>query len=141
MSLNLNKVILAGRLTAVPELKSTPNGLSVTTFSVAVDRRGGKDDEKKTDFINVVAWRKTAEFVAQYFTKGMPICIIGTIQTRSWTAQDGSKRYATEVIADEAHFVESKNGGQANSTQQYVPDAYTAQPNFEEIGPDDDLPF
>lgn len=141
MSLNLNKVILAGRLTATPELKSTPSGISVTTFSLAVDRAVSKDAEKKTDFINIVAWRKTAEFVSRYFEKGSPICIIGNIQTRSWEAQDGSKRYATEVIADEAKFVDSKNSGQANSTQQYVPDAYTAQPNFEEIGPDDDLPF
>lgn len=144
MSLNLNKVILAGRLTAVPELKCTASGISVTAFSLAVDRFVGKDAEKKTDFINIVAWRKTAEFITRYFEKGSPICIIGNIQTRSWEAQDGSKRYAAEVIADEARFVESKNSGQTNGAPQgvaYVPDAYTSQPYFEDSEPDDDLPF
>lgn len=106
MSLNLNKVILAGRLTATPELKQTPNGTATTTFAVAVDRPYSKD-EKKTDFIQVVAWRGTAEFVAKYFGKGSPICICGSMQTRSWVDKDAFKHYVTEVIADEARFVES----------------------------------
>lgn len=139
MSLNLNKVILAGRLTAKPELKSTPSGVSVTTFSLAVDRRVAKDAEKKTDFINCVAWRGTAEFITRYFDKGSAICIIGNIQTRSWQDQNGGKRYATEVIADEASFVENKNSGQQNPNAP----SFTPQeaPQFEELDPDDDLPF
>ena len=139
MSLSLNKVILAGRLTAKPELKSTPSGVSVTTFSLAVDRRVAKDAEKKTDFINCVAWRGTAEFITRYFDKGSAICIIGNIQTRSWQDQNGGKRYATEVIADEASFVESKNSGQQNpNAPSFAPQE---APQFEELGPDDDLPF
>lgn len=139
MSLNLNKVILAGRLTAKPELKSTPSGVSVTTFSLAVDRRVAKEAEKKTDFINCVAWRGTAEFITRYFDKGSAICIIGNIQTRSWQDQNGGKRYATEVIADEASFVESKNSGQQTPNAP----SFTPQeaPQFEELDPDDDLPF
>lgn len=139
MSLNLNKVILAGRLTAKPELKSTPSGVSVTTFSLAVDRRVAKDAEKKTDFINCVAWKGTAEFITRYFDKGSAICIIGNIQTRSWQDQNGGKRYATEVIADEASFVESKNSGQQNpNALSFVPQEAL---QFEELDPDDDLPF
>lgn len=140
MSLNLNKVILAGRLTAKPELKSTPSGVSVTTFSLAVDRRVAKEAEKKTDFINCVAWRGTAEFITRYFDKGSAICIIGNIQTRSWQDQNGGKRYATEVIADEASFVESKNicGQQNPNAPSFTPQE---APQFEELDPDDDLPF
>ena len=139
MSLSLNKVILAGRLTAKPELKSTPSGVSVTTFSLAVDRRVAKDAEKKTDFINCVAWRGTAEFITRYFDKGSAICIIGNIQTRSWQDQNGGKRYATEIIVDEANFVESKNSGQQNQNAlSFVPQE---APHFEEISPDDELPF
>ena len=104
--MNLNKVILAGRLTADPELKTTPSGLSVTSFTVAVDRRFGK--EKQSDFINCVAWRQTAEFITKYFVKGSAICIVGSIQTRKFTDKNGNNRIAVEVLADEATFVESK---------------------------------
>ena len=139
MSLNLNKVILAGRLTADPELKMTTNQITVTSFSLAVDRKTSKEAEKKTDFINVVAWRHTADFITKYFRKGSPICIVGTIQTRSWEDQHGNKRYATEVVADEASFVESKSSSEQSSLMPNV----TSQtiPNFEEIPPDEDLPF
>lgn len=140
MSLNLNKVILAGRLTADPELKSTPSGTHVTSFTIAVDRRVAKDAEKKADFVSVVAWKQTAEFITKYFRKGSSLCIAGSIQTRSWSAQDGSKRYATEVIADEAYFVESRNGGEAVQTAVATNDNSRAEPNYVDIT-DDDLPF
>ena len=149
--LNLNKVVLAGRLTADPELKQTQSGISVTSFTLAVNRKYAKDQEQQqTDFISVVAWRQTAEFISRYFKKGSALCITGAIQTRSWQDQQGQKRYATEVVADEAMFVDSKsdnqpaaNGSYIPSTTGYVPDAYapTATPKFEEINPDDDLPF
>ena len=134
-NLNLNKVILGGRLTADAELKQTPQGVSVTTFSIAVNRRG---KEAQTDFINCQAWRQTAETICKYFKKGSSICISGQIQVRSWTDQQGNKRYATEVIADEVYFVDSKADGQA----QGEPTFQTPQtPKFEEVEVDEDLPF
>ena len=109
---SFNKVILVGNMTADPELKKTPSGVSVTSFSIAVNRRFTKQGEQpQTDFINIVAWRQTAEFVARYFNKGKPILVCGQLQTRSWTDQNGQKRYTTEVVADEATFVENKGAG------------------------------
>ena len=149
MSLNLNKVILAGRLVADPELKQTNSGSSVTSFTIAVDRKYNKGEEKKCDFITIVAWKQTAEFICKYFGKGQAILICGELQTRSWQDQQGNKRYATEVVADEAMFVDSKNEGGV-SGGQYSPDAYatpsyssapTAAPKFEELKTDEDLPF
>lgn len=141
MALNLNKVILSGRMTADPELKQTNSGTAVLSFTIAVDRRHQKDGEKQTDFINVVAWKQTAEFIAKYFRKGSAICVVGNLQTRTWTDQNGQKRYATEVMVEEANFVESKTDSQANTGGGYIPEAYTAQPHFEEITSEDDLPF
>lgn len=151
MSLNLNKVQLAGRLTADPELKQTQNGIAVTTFTLAVNRRfSGKDsNEPQADFINITAWRQTAEFITRYFRKGNGICICGSIQTRKWTDNEQKTRYSTEVVADEAYFVESKNekvgGGQQMSDHNApAPSAQeTAQPaaQFEAPAPDEDLPF
>ena len=138
MSLNLNKVILAGRLTGDPELKATQSGISVTSFALAVDRKVAKDAEKKTDFITVIAWRQTAEFITRYFRKGSALCVTGTIQTRSWTDPNGTKRYATEVVADEANFVESKNSSDQSA---FTPTPATAPQQLEELSPDDDLPF
>lgn len=167
-NLNLNKVILAGRLTADPELKTTASGVSVTSFSVAVNRRYTKpDEEQKADFINVTAWRQTAEFITRFFRKGSSICLAGSLQVRSWTDPAGSKRYATEVVADEAMFVDSKgenerqNGSQnapQNGNFTYVPESYLGEnnqelkidkrlkqdrqmANFEPISPSDELPF
>ena len=99
----LNKVILMGRLTRDPELRSTPNGVSVASFTLAVDRDFAKQgEERKTDFINIVAWRNTADFVSKYFTKGQLVAVSGKLQVRSWDdAQSGQKRYATDVVADE----------------------------------------
>lgn len=139
-NLNLNKVVLGGRLTADVELKQTQSGVSVCSFGLAVNRKVGKDKEQQTDFINCQAWRGTAEFISRYFKKGSAICIVGSIQTRSWQDQNGQKRYATEVVVDEALFVDGKNDAQGTA---YIPDAYKSQQtaNFEEAGQDEDLPF
>ena len=151
---SFNKVILIGNMTADPELKQTAAGLSVCSFSIAVNRRFTKSAEQgqqNVDFINIVTWRQQAEFVSRYFKKGNPILICGQLQTRNWTDNQGQKRYATEVVADEVSFVAS-----AAQTAQaapaagsaYTPDAYGApafnnapSANFEEIPNDGDLPF
>ena len=152
---NFNKVIIGGRLTADPELKTTPSGVSVTSFTVAVNRRFGNKngEEQQADFFNVTAWRQTAEFVTRYFRKASSICIVGTLQNRNWTDQNGVKHYVTEIVADEANFVDAKNEVPASAASQpYVPESYNppayatpadaAQtPKFEEIGDDEDLPF
>ena len=157
-SLNFNKVILGGRITAEPELKSTPSGISVTSFTVAVNRiyRGKNGDEPQADFINVTAWRNTAEFITRNFRKASSICIVGSIQTRSYADKQGQKRYATEVVADEAYFVDSKSEADnrrpasqnkpENSSFQYVPEQYMnpgAQDNFKEVSAEEEnsLPF
>lgn len=138
-NLNLNKVILGGRLTSDPELKQTPQGVAVTSFSVAVNRRG---KEAQTDFINCVAWRQTAEFVCNYFKKGSSICIAGNIQTRTWNDPQGAKRYATEVIVDEVFFVDSKSENPSPAYSGETPSFQTQlSPKFEEISDDSDLPF
>lgn len=141
---SLNKVILIGHMTADPELKQTPTGVSVCSFTIGVTRRYTKSGEQsQSDFINIVAWRTTAEFIAKYFRKGNAICICGSLQTRTWTAQDGSKRYATEVVADEATFVERKSDS-ARPDDFQVPSFTSGSmetPKFEEIAGDDDLPF
>ncbi|MBO5967827.1 MAG: single-stranded DNA-binding protein [Clostridia bacterium] len=126
---NLNKAILGGRMVSTPELKQTPSGVAVCSFSIAVNRRVAKDAEQQVDFINCQAWRNTAEFIAKYFRKGSSICIVGQIQTRSWQDQQGNKRYVTEVVVDEANFVDSKSDvGQASAP--YIPDAYTAPSGY-----------
>jgi single-strand DNA-binding protein len=143
----INKSILGGRLTADPELKNTPTGIAVCSFTLAVNRRFAKEGEQASDFINCVAWRQTAEFITKYFKKGSSLCVVGAIQTRSWTDNNGQKRYATEVVVDEAMFVDGKNDAKqeqgAQPTQTYIPDAYTApQGNFAPVaGDDSDLPF
>lgn len=151
MSLNLNKVILAGRMVADPELKQTPSGASVTSFSIAVNRRFRSRDaqqQNEADFFNVTAWQSTAEFIAKYFRKGSAICICGRIQNRSWVDQNGQKRYATDIIAEEANFVESRgsqDGLSGGMNDSYSAPAYSSPaagvPKFEEIKTDDDLPF
>lgn len=147
-NLNYNRVILGGRLTADPELKSTPSGVPVTSFSVAVNRSyKSKEGEPQTDFISVTAWRSTAEFVCKYFRKGSSIMLEGQLQTRSWTDQQGVKRFATEVVASEAHFVDAKSDGAAPA-QAYgqaapapVSTIPPGPPQFEEIRSDEELPF
>jgi single-strand DNA-binding protein len=151
---NFNKVILGGRLTADPELKTTATGVSVTSFSIAVNRRfsGKNGEDSQADFINVTAWRQTAEFITRYFRKASSICVVGTIQTRSWTDNQGQKRYTTEVVADEAYFVDAKSESPVSGGSQgaYVPDNYgtpafssqqAGAPKFEELSDDEELPF
>ena len=153
-SLNLNKVVLCGRLTADPELKQTQSGIAVVTFTLAVNRRfqsrtADQAQAQQADFISVVAWRQTAEFISKYFKRGSALCVTGSLQTRNWQDQQGNKRYSTEVVVDEAMFVDSRNEGGAPAGG-YTPDAYTAPsfstpaagaPNFEEMKAEDDLPF
>lgn len=136
-SLNLNKVILCGRLTADIELKQTQSGVSVCSFSLAVNRKYSKEGEQQADFINCVAWRSTAEFISKYFRKGSSICICGSIQTRSYTDKDGNKRTAFEVVVDEANFVDSKGESSASADVGYS----AAGADWEEVDADSDLPF
>lgn len=105
----LNTAIIMGRLTADPELRTTQTGLSVTSFTVAVDRNYKSGDERQTDFINVVAWRGTADFVSRYFKKGQMIAVQGSIQTRNYEDKNGNKRTAVEIVADNVSFCGSKN--------------------------------
>ena len=136
---NLNKVILGGRMTADPELKQTPQGVSVTSFSIAVNRRG---KDAQTDFINCVAWRQTADFICRFFKKGSSICISGSIQTRTWNDQQNNKRYATEIVAEEAFFVDAKADAPAGFGGNDAPTFQsTDAPRLEEIASDDDLPL
>ena len=135
-NLNLNEVILCGRLTAAPELKTTPTGISVCSFTLAVNRKYSKEGEQIADFINCVAWRNTAEFISKYFKKGSSLCVMGEIQTRNYTDQNGNKRYVTEVLVDDARFVDSKNDGSQTASGTAV-----AAEEFEPIADVDDLPF
>ena len=149
---SFNKVILMGRLTADPEAKQTQSGTAVTSFTLAVDRRYNSGEEKKCDFITVVAWKNTAEFICRYFKKGQAMLVCGELQTRSWEDSKGNKRYATEVVASEVTFCEAKRESEGNNTPAnqnaaqsgfgapaYVPSAYST--HFEDIKSDDDLPF
>ena len=149
---NFNKVILGGRLTADPELKTTQSGIAVVSFSIAVNRRyKNAAQQTEADFFNVTAWRSTAELVARYFRKGSSICVVGTIQNNKWTDQQGATRYRTDIVADEVMFVDSRSesgssfGGDdsdtfGGSTPSFsTPSGIT--PKFEEIKTDDDLPF
>ncbi len=137
-----NVVILTGRLTADPELKTTTSGIPVTSFSIAVSRRYRSGEEQQADFINVVAWRQTAEFVSKYFQKGSMIGIEGSIQTRRYTDRDGKNRTAFEVVASNVQFVESKRDGAGNAASA-APASFnnTEASDFAEITGDDDLPF
>ena len=135
-----NLVVLTGRLTADPELKTTANGTSVTTFSIAVNRNYSSGDERQTDFINIVAWRKTAEFVTKYFQKGSLIGIEGSIQTRRYQDKNGNNRTAFEVIANNVQFVESKRDSSPSAETASFSNADVN--DFAEVdATDDDLPF
>lgn len=155
----LNVAVLMGRFVADPELRHTPNGISVTSFTVAVDRSYVKaGTERQTDFIDVVAWRNTADFVCKYFRKGQLVAVQGSIQTRTYTDKDGNKRKAVEIVADNVHFAEPKrdagpsSGGYPSRTDNQAGEhAEHEQPapayssgdtgDFQEIPSDDDLPF
>lgn len=145
-----NRAIIVGRLTADPELRQTPNGISVTSFSVACDRRYSKGAERQTDFLDITAWRSTAEFICRYFSKGKPILVEGSIQVRSYQDKDGNNRRAWEIVADNVSFVESKGAssgpapsGEAPARPQEPAPAYSSGSveDFAEIDDDGDLPF
>lgn len=132
----LNKVILMGRLIADPEHKQTASGVSVTSFSLAVERSfSGKGKERETDFITIVAWRQTADFICKYFAKGRMVALEGSIQTRRYEDRNGNKRTAVEVVADHVYFTGEKK--ESVDLSSFNPD------DFEEIdsGGDEDLPF
>ncbi len=131
----INNAVIMGRLTADPELKHTPQGIAVTRFTVAVDRAYQKDkEERKTDFIDVVCWRGTAEFVTRYFRKGSMIAVTGSIQTGSYE-KDGIRRRTFEIVAEKVSFC----GGKKAETQQGIP--IENMDDFEEIPDDSSLPF
>ena len=145
-----NKVILLGNLVADPELKQTSNGIAVTSFRIAVGRRFSKQNEaaQQADFIDIVCWRQTAEYVTRYGSKGRSLLVSGSLQTRSWTDNNGQKRYSTEVVAEEVTFVDRRPDGQsatgAPADMNAEPAPYSANPKevvFEELSADDDLPF
>ncbi|MCQ2487103.1 MAG: single-stranded DNA-binding protein [Clostridia bacterium] len=151
----INNVVLMGRLTAEPELKTTGSGVSVLSFTVAVDRSYQKaGTERQADFINCVAWRQTAEFIGRYFRKGQMIALTGSIQTRSYDDRDGKKRYVTEVVVDNASFCGSKSETGANQNAGYAAPAAPAfeapqaqsfstagADDFSSFEQDDELPF
>ncbi len=151
----LNTVALMGRLTADPELRHTPNNIAVTTFTVAVNRSYVKQGaERQADFIDVVAWRHTAEFICRYFKKGQMIAVQGSIQTRSYVDKEEKKRKAVEIVADSVYFTESKASASSSNTAtedryQFAPPAEDENLSFSAGEPDDfsvvtndeDLPF
>ena len=144
----LNKIIIMGRLVADPELRQTASNVSNVKFTVAVDRNyTPQGQEKQTDFISVVAWRQTAEFINKYFSKGSMIVVEGSLQTGSFTDKNGVKRYTTDVNSDQVYFAESKKNAekpQQNSSQdkEQLPSmAIGNLEDFEEIIGGDDLPF
>lgn len=143
----MNKVILVGNLTRDPELITTTNGVSLCRFSLAVQRRfAGPDGEREADFINIVVWRGQADNCYKYLKKGSKCGIVGSLQTRSYDAQDGSKRYSTDVVADEVEFLSTK--GSSNSEESFEPTETGSKSSgkndvvnkFEPID-DDNLPF
>jgi single-strand DNA-binding protein len=147
----MNQVVLMGRLTRDPELRHTQSGTPVATFSLAVDRGYTPKDggERQTDFIDIVAWRNTAEFVCKYFTKGQMAAVTGRLQIRDWTDKDGNKRRSAEVVADNIYFTESKKsreGGASYASADKADYAGYQMPvtgsDFAELEDDDgDLPF
>jgi single-strand DNA-binding protein len=149
----LNKIILMGRLTREPELRTTQSGVSVSTFTLAVERDFQRGEERQTDFIDIVAWRGTAEFVHKYFRKGQLVAVTGRLQSRKWEDKEGNKRVSFEVVAEEVHFAERKQdsaayGGQPSAPPQRTqndetPPFRTDTPaTFAELDDDDgELPF
>jgi single-strand DNA-binding protein len=143
----LNKIILMGRLTREPELRTTQSGISVVTFTLAVDRDFQRGEEKQTDFIDIVAWRGTADFVHKHFRKGQLVAVTGRLQSRKWEDKDGNKRVSFEVVTEEVHFAERKQTydqpSQRPSREEALPFNPDAPATFSEINDDDDgeLPF
>ena len=141
---SFNKVILIGNLTTDPELKQTQSGLSVCSFSIAVNRRfKGENGQQDCDFITIVAWKNHAEFVCKYFKKGNPILVCGQLQVRYYSDNQGNKRYAMEVVADEVSFVAPPDTNSEAKNEQYATPTFTPKQGsqFEEIPDDESLPF
>lgn len=153
----MNKVVLIGRLTRDPELRTTPSGVSAVNFSIAVNRNfKNKDGVIETDFFNVTAWRRQAENISKYCMKGTQVCVEGRLQNRTYEAQDGTKRYVTDVIADNVEFLSRPSNSAIDSNNGYYPDVpseqspsettITEEDPFKDFGSevvltDDDLPF
>jgi len=144
----LNKAILMGRLVADPELRRTQQGTAVTSFTLAVNRSFTRNgDQPQTDFIDIVAWQNTAEFVSKWFKKGMQVAVSGRIQTRNWEDRQGQKRKSVEVVAEEVHFAESKRDFESRGGSNHVSADPFAMPSrntgdFSVVSDnDDDLPF
>lgn len=133
----LNNVTMMGRLTRDPEMRKTPNGVSVASFSIAVDRPYTKDGERKTDFIDMVAWRSTADFICKYFRKGQMIALTGSIQTRTYQDKTGSNRKVFEVVVDHAFFC----GEKSHTSVRTYGGADVSADDFTEIKADEDFPF
>lgn len=131
----LNHITVMGRLTRDVDLKTTPAGVAVASFSIAVERDFAEGGEKKTDFIDVVAWRQTGEFVSKYFTKGMMAVVSGRLQIREWTDKEGNKRKSAEIVADNVYFGESKKSDNGGSVQT------KPAGNPIDVPTDGDLPF
>lgn len=139
--MGLNKVIEMGRITADLELKATPSGKSVVSFTIAVDDGKDAQGNKITDFLDCVAWEKTAEMVCNYFGKGRMICIEGKLKNRSWTTQEGQKRTKTEIFVERVHFTGEKTNEATGQNSGNVGYSAPSAPKFEEIKNDYDLPF
>lgn len=144
----MNVVVLVGRLTDNPELRKTSSDISVTRFSIAVDRPHKSGEERQVDFINLVAWRQTAEFITRYFTKGQRIGVEGSLRMNKFTDKDGNNRTSYEVVINNAHFVENKRENNSSSTTENVAQSKNASSftntdseDYGEITSDDDLPF
>lgn len=143
----LNVVVLSGRLTADPELKTTANGISVCSFSIAVERRYKQGEERQADFINIVTWRSSAEFVSKYFKKGQMIAIRGSIQTRKYQDKDGNNRTAFEIVADDVQFADFAKRDDStvpdvDPENDPLPEFANSINQFEEMtASDEDLPF
>lgn len=128
----MNKVQLIGRLTKDPEVRYTNSNTAVANFTLAVNRRFKKEGQSEADFIPVVAWDKTADFCSKYFNKGLQVAVVGRLQVRSWDDNDGKKHYATEVVAEEVYFADSKKENSGNNVNNNTQDTNII---------DDDLPF
>ena len=143
--MSLNRIVIMGRLTKDPELRRTQSGMAVTSFTLAVDRDfKGQNGEKETDFVEIVAWRNTAEFVSKYFTKGRMAVVEGRLQLRDWTDKEGNKRRSAEVVADNVYFGDSKrdDSGGYHAPAYGAPAPVDAHSDFAEIGEEDgELPF
>lgn len=142
----MNKVVLMGRLTKDPDLRYTSgNNTAVASFTLAVNRRFAREGQPQADFVNIVAWDKSAEFCGKYFTKGLQVVVVGRIQTRSWDDNEGKRHYVTEVVAEETYFADSKRNGDAGnggSTQKTYSETPAASGDgFYPMDEDDELPF